>query len=404
MGTSQPEDHGSAVNIVNWVFLVATLSTVLTRTLTRWAVTRKSEPADVAIMTASIFAIGQSTAISTEVSGGLGRHVHSLTAADKIKFQKSFYASGVLYIPGICLSKLAVLLLLRNITPIVSHRRKVFAVEVLTIGWALVTECVLIFQCQTPRPWAILQGHCINSAAFWYFVGIAQLLLDIVLVLLPWMIVRNVQMEMHRKIVIGCCFGTRLTVVIAVVAQLVYFHNATKSDDRTYNLWSVVICTQIVQSLSIISACVPYLKPVFDTLESGMMRNLRRRGQSQDHTYRRSYSRRPPFTTSAPVLGQPTAPATGHTKMGLSLPQEPVQAVLSPSNIDPTMLSSPKASAQVFQKELAPLPQRESSITSKPTASIGHDCDSDSQTSRIEILKEVHRPARANVPRFQPPR
>ena len=44
-------------------------------------------------------------------------------------------------------------------------------------------------------------------------------------------------------------------------------------------MWRVVICTQVVQCLSIISACIPYLKPFLESLESGLMRadDLRRR-------------------------------------------------------------------------------------------------------------------------------
>ena len=46
-----------------------------------------------------------------------------------------------------------------------------------------------------------------------------------------------------------------------------------------YGLWPVVICTQAQQSLGIITACVPYLKPFFAGLSSGILRNddIRRR-------------------------------------------------------------------------------------------------------------------------------
>ena len=49
--------------------------------------------------------------------------------------------------------------------------------------------------------------------------------------------------------------------------------------DPTYGLWPVVICTQAQKSLGIITACVPYLKPFFAGLSSGILRNddIRRR-------------------------------------------------------------------------------------------------------------------------------
>lgn len=118
------------------------------------------------------------------------------------------------------------------------------------------------------------------QTAFWYCFGVIQLLLDFALVVLPWLIIRRVRISKHRKVVIICSFGSRLSVVVGVVAQLVYFNSATRSNDIPFNLWSEIICCQVVESLSIITACVPYLKPFFDSFETGMIRSddLRHRG------------------------------------------------------------------------------------------------------------------------------
>lgn len=46
-------------------------------------------------------------------------------------------------------------------------------------------------------------------------------------------------------------------------------------------MWQAIVTAQVVQCLSIVTACVPYLKPFLDSLESGQMRadDLRRRGK-----------------------------------------------------------------------------------------------------------------------------
>ena len=44
-------------------------------------------------------------------------------------------------------------------------------------------------------------------------------------------------------------------------------------DDYTYAIWPVVICSQFVQAFSVITACIPYMKPFFSSLESGMIRS-----------------------------------------------------------------------------------------------------------------------------------
>ena len=52
------------------------------------------------------------------------------------------------------------------------------------------------------------------------------------------------------------------------------------------------MCNQLVQNLGIITACVPYIKPFLESLESGMIRtdDLRRRGVTAAYGYNASNS------------------------------------------------------------------------------------------------------------------
>jgi hypothetical protein len=45
------------------------------------------------------------------------------------------------------------------------------------------------------------------------------------------------------------------------------------STDISYNQWLVQIAMALAQTLAIVTACVPYLKPFMDGLESGMIRS-----------------------------------------------------------------------------------------------------------------------------------
>ena len=70
-------------------------------------------------------------------------------------------------------------------------------------------------------------------------------------------------------------------VCVASVCKLVYWNRARHSNDLTFAVWPVTLCTQMIQCLSIASFCLLYLKPLFDTLDSGFIRSdeLRRKGQ-----------------------------------------------------------------------------------------------------------------------------
>ena len=72
-------------------------------------------------------------------------------------------------------------------------------------------------------------------------------------------------------------------VVIAAAIRIAYLAKESNSgNDLTLKAWPATLCALIVESLSVIAACIPYLEPFLDSLESGMMNNdqLRREGLS----------------------------------------------------------------------------------------------------------------------------
>ena len=81
---------------------------------------------------------------------------------------------------------------------------------------------------------------------------------------------------------IRCAAADKSSVVPAIACQIYFSNQSLNSTDPTFTMWQAVIATQIVQCLSIVTACVPYLKPFLDSLESGQLRadNLRRRGKT----------------------------------------------------------------------------------------------------------------------------
>lgn len=94
-------------------------------------------------------------------------------------------------------------------------------------------------------------------------------------------------MSKRSKFSIACCFGARTILIASAIAQLVFLHRKAATTDLTYRLWPVVVCNQLVQNIGIVTSCVPYIKPFFESLESGMIRtdDLRRRGDSIAYGY-----------------------------------------------------------------------------------------------------------------------
>jgi len=78
-------------------------------------------------------------------------------------------------------------------------------------------------------------------------------------------------------ILIGA-FTFRVLVIAAIIFQLVIVFN--NEHGSPFLLWSFVITAEVILNLEIFSACVPYLKPFLQNINSGMIRSddIRRRG------------------------------------------------------------------------------------------------------------------------------
>lgn len=61
-------------------------------------------------------------------------------------------------------------------------------------------------------------------------------------------------------------------VVGAASVQLVIFSRVYSNPNTTNTIWVPILLNQVTRCLSLITACIPYLKPFMESLESGVVR------------------------------------------------------------------------------------------------------------------------------------
>lgn len=66
----------------------------------------------------------------------------------------------------LCFAKLSILLLLRTISPVKSHRNTILVVECTIIFWAFTAELVAAFQCHPPNTWQFIGNTCIKRVFY----------------------------------------------------------------------------------------------------------------------------------------------------------------------------------------------------------------------------------------------
>jgi len=69
---------------------------------------------------------------------------------------------------------------------------------------------VMGFQCHLPRAWQVIGGRCIDMAGFWTFVHVINIFTDLALIVMPWIVLSQLQVETKRKAIIISCFAARI--------------------------------------------------------------------------------------------------------------------------------------------------------------------------------------------------
>ncbi|KAE9362925.1 hypothetical protein N431DRAFT_423242 [Stipitochalara longipes BDJ] len=263
-------NEGPVVNIAAWFGTTVMVLGVCTRIWSKYKVIRKWTVDDVLIIVAMLLGGTMTATITMTVANGLGSPQSSLSKHQIIELQKYGYASELIYIPALCLTKVTTLVYLRALSPESRFEITNILLEIFIILWGLAAEFAIAFQCQLPTPWAIISGKCFNTVAFWRVNGAFDIVTDIIIVLLPLYLVWPLQMPWRRKGVVAMAFGTRIF-VIPLTAWRIYSLSAISSHDQTLSLYYFYLTTTIQLNFAIFMSCVAFLRPFLESMVSGGM-------------------------------------------------------------------------------------------------------------------------------------
>lgn len=274
------------VQVVSCFLIVTSVLGVGARGLTKAIIVRSVSFDDYLITASLLFAIGQTIAVSVEARHGYSSPIDPLRRSQETVILKSEYAASLLYVASLCFAKASVSATINSLTPIRNHRRVTYVLTSFIFLWAIIGEFGTAFLCHLPRPWNYLEGHCSNPIirhTWWNYFESTNIVTDLALMILPCVAIWQIQISVSRKVSVCSFFALRSTVIVASACKLSFWNNAQRLQKPGHDPWTVILCTQIVQCLSIVSACFLYLKPFLDSVESGFIRSddIRRRGTNE---------------------------------------------------------------------------------------------------------------------------
>ena len=114
-----------------------------------------------------------------------------------------------LYVVGILLIKYSILLLYRRVFPGQTFYKYLIATALLIMAWALAAFFCDTFTCYPiESQWdSSVEGTCIDYGTVTFIMGIANVIIDFILLGLPLPILWKLQMSTRRKILLSFTLG-----------------------------------------------------------------------------------------------------------------------------------------------------------------------------------------------------
>ncbi|KAJ5348420.1 uncharacterized protein N7506_001673 [Penicillium brevicompactum] len=251
------------VNVTTWCLLVVVILAVFARLGTKYHIFHRFTSDDVLVIFSSVCLNGLSVWMN-------------------------LWAASLLYITSLSLSKLSMVLFTLRLSPAVKDHRLGRIVATVVIIWAVVTILGTAFECNVPQTWDFWNGRCINMVSsshglskvliefanpdvhqeVWhYFVCLSNMVTEALILGQAFLLIYRIHASFKKRLVFAGIFLPRVLVIGGIIGQLSLIRQAVSSNDPSYDICDISVIEEVVQCLSIVTACWGQLKPFLTWLK-----------------------------------------------------------------------------------------------------------------------------------------
>ncbi|CAI7631847.1 unnamed protein product [Penicillium manginii] len=268
--TISSDNRGAIITVTSIAFLIVAIIFVLAKFGSAIYFKQRRSAVNLPIWSALILAFIQVIILQKAVYHGLGKHQDWLSEGEIQSWSKFAFAGHILRILVLTLSKLSTTLLVWRLTPNKSLRRNCAIISGVVVAWSVFAVLSIAFQCELPYPWLYSPDRCAGQGALLYPIAIFNILTEIAIVVLPFIMMHNVQMVWHKRVKVLSSFTSRLSIAILGIAHLALLPSFVHSNDVSWAIVDWEIVGQVMMLTSVIIACVPTLYHIFAGLHSGL--------------------------------------------------------------------------------------------------------------------------------------
>ncbi|KAJ5915494.1 hypothetical protein N7466_011427 [Penicillium verhagenii] len=266
------DNRGAIITLTSVSLLIVAIIFVLAKFGSAIYFKQRRTAVNTPIWLALILAIIQVVVLQKAVYHGLGRHQDQLSEGDIQAWSKLAFTAHLLLIVVLSFSKISTILLVWKLTPSKGLRRSCLITAGIVVGWSIFALLSIGFQCDLPDAWLYSPERCVRKGALFYPIAVFNILTEIIIVVQPFMMMRNVQMASHRRVKILCSFSSRLWYLSTNPKTYAKFQiimsNTDPPQHRDIVNWEAVGQAMMLTTVAI--ACVPTLYHIFAGLHSGL--------------------------------------------------------------------------------------------------------------------------------------
>lgn len=233
---STPKDHAAWVVALTITFLIYSILGVAARIAYR---VRNGSPKsyDWFIIGALLVAFAQSILLIRACVNGLGKHqlilsssalnifhkvffcVSQFLGGQRLTSSQEYFSASILMILAYGLAKVSVILFFMSINAKRPLKIGSFVAIGVIAAWTVSSLFVLGFRCGTSSPWLKDDNKCLAEFSVFLGIDVGNIITDIMLVVLPTIMMWDLQIAFSMKVQVIALFATRLLSVIPTLKQ-----------------------------------------------------------------------------------------------------------------------------------------------------------------------------------------
>ncbi|KAL4929380.1 uncharacterized protein BDV17DRAFT_290699 [Aspergillus undulatus] len=199
------------------------------------------------------------------MEAGVGLHMWDVTMAQYNPGLGIFtLVTTIFYAWAVILSKLSILAFYLRLSPQNWFRILVFTLMGIAACYVMVYTFLFIFRCKPlAQNWdiTITSGTCINTEIIMTVLSVANIVMDVLTLLLPIPVIMNLKMRLAQRISVILIFSSGIFVCAIAIKRTVQMLDALTSPDYTWDITEQFYWSYIEVNAGILCASVPALKP-----------------------------------------------------------------------------------------------------------------------------------------------